>query len=474
MAGVVAMLTDEQAIPIFVHETELGKSMSIRHVILYVIAIWGLATLLLAGEVSGQQWSREGTDWPGFLGPARDGKSIETGLQFDWTNRPPPLIWSYRVGEGYGSGSVASGQFFHFDRDGDEARLTALNAETGEVLWQFTYPTDYVDIYGFDGGPRSSPVIDGERVYVHGVEGMLHCLDVSNGEVIWKIDTQEKYGVIQNFFGVGSTPLVYDDLLITMIGGSPEASQTVPLGQLDRVEPNGSAIVAFNKFTGEERYRTIDDLASYCSPVVTQIEGRDAIIALCRSALHGFDPRDGEALWQVPYRATKFESVNASTPVVFGDRVMITESYGIGGAVLELASESADFVWADERLRDASLACHWNTPIVHGGFAWASHGEGQSNAELRCIDLGDGSVRWSEPGLTRSSLTWAQGHLICLGENGRLLALRQSEEQFELVGEVDSGHLRLVGPCWAAPVLSHGYLYVRDKNRIFCLDIHDE
>ncbi len=435
---------------------------------------WLAMTAPADGLFAQDTWSRPGVDWADFLGPQRNGKSPETGLRFDWSDRPPRIVWKHRIGEGYGSGSVADGRFFHFDRDEDQARLTALHAETGEILWRRTYATDYVDIYGFDGGPRSSPVIDGDRVYIYGVEGILHCLNAMTGEVIWKVDTGQRYGVIQNFFGVGSTPLIHNDLLIAMIGGSPEDSQDIPLGQLGRVVPNGCGIVAFDKLTGEERYRTIDDLASYSSPVVADIGGRTVGLALCRSGLYAFVPDSGEVQWDVPFRATKFESVNASTPVVFGSRILITESYGIGAAVLDVADGQPKFVWADERLRDAALACHWNTPIVHDGLAWASHGERMPTAELRCVDLADGTVRWTEPGLTRSSLTLAIGHLICLGENGRLLALRPDAERFSITGEVDREHLRLTGPCWAAPLVSHGYLYARDKGQIVCLDIRDE
>ncbi len=438
---------------------------------------------LHAQESSGQTasdeslWTRDGVDWPAFLGPDRDGRSAETGLSFDWSTRLPPVVWTRRVGEGYGAGSVANGRYFHFDRVRDQARLTCLNAESGEQLWQFVYATDYEDLYGFDGGPRSSPLIDAGRVYVFGVEGMLHCLSATRGDLIWKLDTARRFGVIQNFFGVGSSPLIHNDLLIVMAGGSPPESRSVPPGQLDRVEPNGTGIVAFDKANGEIRYQSIDDLASYASPVVTEIDGKPTGLAMMRSGLVAFNPANGDPLWTYPFRARKLESVNASTPVVCDRGILITESYGPGGALLplqRLAAEPVQPIWADRGRRDKSLACHWNTPVVIGDYAWASSGEKMSTAELRCVRLSDGTVQWSTPGLTRCSLTVADNHLICLAENGSLLALRADPDQMDVVGKIEASQLDLVAPCWAAPVLSHGYLYIRDKSRIICLDLRSE
>ena len=427
-----------------------------------------------SSEQTQSLWSRSGLDWPSFLGPERNGKSAETGLRFDWGERPPQVVWSQRIGEGYGSGVVANGRYFHFDRVADEARLRAFHAETGALLWEFNYPTEYTDMYGFDGGPRGSPVVDGKRVYFHGVEGMLYCVNAETGKEVWRCDTAEKFGVIQNFFGAGSTPLVHKDLLITMVGGSPAESQAVPFGRLAEVKPDGNGIVAFDKFTGEVRYASINDLASYASPVIAELNGKATGLAFLRSGLASFDPDSGEVGFQYPFRARKFESVNASTPVVTGNTVLITESYGPGGALLDVQNGLPKAVWADQGGRDQSLACHWNTPIVVDGYAYASSGEKQSRAMLRCVRMSDGQVMWEEPGLTRSSLTLVDGQLICLCENGRLFAFKPDPNGFQVSTEMDVEGLRLLYPCWASPIISHGYLYVRGKSKIWCLDISQQ
>src|SRR5262249_43856407 len=152
-----------------------------------------------------------------------------------------------------------------FDRVEDKARLICVKSETGEPLWSFDYPTDYEDMYGYSKGPRCCPIVDDDRVYIFGAEGMLHCIGAENGKLLWKVDTKKDFGVCQNFFGVGSAPIVENDLLIAMVGGSPPGSG-------DRIMPrlkgNQSAIVAFDKLTGKVRYHVSDELASFSSPVL--------------------------------------------------------------------------------------------------------------------------------------------------------------------------------------------------------------
>lgn len=418
-------------------------------------------------------WTRGGEDWPGFLGLGRDGKSAETGLNWDWANGKLQPVWSRVLKGGYGIGSAAAGRFYQFDGDGNRVNLVCLNAETGEQLWEFEYSAIYQDLYGFDNGPRSSPIVDGDRVYVFGVEGMLHCLNALSGEELWKVDTEMRFNVAQNFFGVGSSPIVYNDLLIVMVGGSPKDAVELPAGRLDDVKPDGSAIVAFDKMTGEVRYKTIDDLASYAAPVIATIGDMPTGLAFCRSELFGFDPGTGKERWSFPWRARKFESVNASTPVVDGDRVLITESYGPGGVLLDVSGDQPVAVWQDESIRDQHLSCHWCTPVVVDGFAYACHGEKPNGAEIRCVELATGEVKWSEAGYGRCTLMYADGNLVGLSDSGSLFVIRANPERLELIArhEPPVRELAFAPPCYAAPIISHGLLYVRDARKLYCFDL---
>ena len=241
------------------------------------------------------------------------------------------MLWQVSLGTGYSSPVTSEGRLFQFDRQGGRARLRAFESETGKPLWQFDYASDYVDTYGYDNGPRASPVVDRERVYIFGAEGMLHCLDARTGKPVWKVDTAADFGVVKNFFGVGSTPVLFGDLLIVQVGGSG-AGAADAAGQLDRAQPDGTAIVAFDRRNGKVKYKLGDELASYSSPTLAKVGGRPWCFLFARGGLLGFDPAKGTLDFHFPWRATILESVNASNPVVVGDQVFITETYGPGSA----------------------------------------------------------------------------------------------------------------------------------------------
>jgi outer membrane protein assembly factor BamB len=444
------------------------------------------ATCAEAEEPPKSLWTRKtGIDWPQMLGPNRDSKSPETGILTKWPAQGPRIVWSRKLGTGYSVGSVAYGRLYQFDKIGNKATLLCLNAETGEKLWEFAYPSTYEDLYGYNDGPRCAPLIDGNRVYLYGVEGKLHCVNATTGKAIWDVDTIAEFGVIQNFFGVGSSPIVEGDLLLVMVGGSPPEAKNIPPGQLDRVTSNGTAVVAFDKYTGKVRYKIGDDLASYAALQTATIDGRRWAFAFCREGLLGFEPSQGKIDFHFPWRARTLESVNASTPVVVENQVLISETYGPGSALLEVSPGNAKVVWQDDPKRRAkAMQTHWNTPVYHDGYLYGSSGRHAENAELRCIDWKTGEVKWSEPGLSRTSLLYVDGHFVTLAEYGTLMLLRATPEKFDLVAQVDlesqeagprlpgtRGTPLLTYPCWSAPILSHGLLYLRGSDRLVCLEL---
>jgi outer membrane protein assembly factor BamB len=417
---------------------------------------------------------KTGSDWPHFLGPTRDGVSTEKGPLTPWPARGPRVVWEKAVGSGYGAPAVSRGRLFLLDRHGDNARLTCLKSETGEFLWKFEYPSNYRDKYGYNNGPRCCPVVDDDRVYTFGAEGMLHCVRAVDGKLVWKVDTMKEFGVVQNFFGVTSAPVVEGDLLIAMVGGSPKGSDKVDFEDL---KGNGSGVVAFNKYTGKVRYSISDELASCASPVLATINGRRWGFVLARGGLIGFEPGTGKVDFHFPWRAEAFESANASNPVVVGDRVFISECYGPGSALLKVKPGGYDVVWSDEKkpARDKSLQVHWMTPIHHDGYLYGCSGRHKANADLRCVELATGKVMWSVPRLSRTSLLMVDGHFVCQTEVGPMLLMKVNPRKFEPVKLVElkdaKGEPLLDEPCWAAPVLSNGLMYVRGEDRLVCVEV---
>jgi outer membrane protein assembly factor BamB len=418
-----------------------------------------------------------GSDWVAFLGPTANSVSSEKGILAPWPKEGLRLAWEKKVVEGYAMPAISRGRLFLFDRVRDRNRLRCLKSETGESLWAFEYPTEYQDSYGYSGGPRCFPVVDGNRVYIYGAEGMLHCLRADDGTQVWKVDTKEEFGFVQNFFGVGSTPVVEGDLLLVQVGGSPKGSDTV---DFQRVKSSGSALVAFDKLTGKVKYKTGDELASYSVPVLATIGEKRWCFLLARGGLLGIEPQTGKVAFHHPWRAKILESVNASCPVVIGDKVFISETYGPGAALLKVKADGVEEAWtdADKNRDEKSMQCHWMTPIQVDGYLYGCSGRHENNAELRCIELATGKVMWSEPNLTRSSLLQVDGHFVCLSEDGKLRLLKINPMKYEEVSQMDltrPGDVkRAASPFWAAPILSHGLLYIRGNERLVCLELIPE
>jgi len=420
-----------------------------------------------------------GRDWPGFLGPHRNGKSAETGLIAKWPATGPPIVWQAAIGTSYSAPVIADGRLFHFARVGNVARLTCCDAKTGKEIWTCDHPTDYEDLFNYHNGPRATPLVDGPRVYTFSAEGILQCVNVADGKPVWRIDTMKDFHVVKNFFGVGSTPLVYGDWLIVNVGGSPPGGPANVHVAGGRVQSGGACIVAFDKATGKVRWKTGEDLASYASPVVTRIGGRDLVFMFARGGLLAIDPAKGHSIASFPWRARILESVNASTPVIRGNELFISETYELGSALVRFTGERFEEVWTDRnRRRNRAMALHWNTPIEHAGYLYGSSGYHAPEAELRCVEWKTGRVEWSEPDMGRSSLLLVGDIFVCLSEDGVLRLIRATPEKYDELAEwqptAADGAALLSYPAWSAPALAHGLLYVQGKDRLLCIRLIEE
>ena len=416
---------------------------------------------------------KSGSDWPSFLGPTGDGKSSEKFPIEPWPISGPPLIWRTDIGESYGAPTISRGRLFIFDRHQNLARLSCMRSERKKLLWQFEYPTDYRDMYGYNNGPRTCPIVDNDRVYIYGPKGILHCLNVLDGALRWKIDTSSQFNVVPNFFGVGSTPIIEDQLLIVQVGGAlPTEARDVYQAQ-GKIVGNGSGIVAFDKISGQVVYQITDELASYASPILATIDQRRWCFMFTRGSLVGFNPLTGQIDFQYPWRDRKLESVNASNPVVVGNTIFVSEAYGVGSSVLQFYPKGYKIIWSDLlSRREKAMMLHWNTAIHHQGYLYGCSGRHTQGSSLRCVELQTGRVMWSKPINERTSLLYINGYLISLGEFGRLMLIHVNPKTLDIISEVQlSRQHGLKHPLWAAPVLSNGFLYIRSKDQLLCFDL---
>jgi outer membrane protein assembly factor BamB len=399
-------------------------------------------------------------DWVSFLGPSHNGVSTETKLS---RTLPPPLVWEFPKGTSYSSPAIAGARLVFIHRVGDEEIVECLQSETGMRLWQFRYSTSFEDRYGYNNGPRSSPVIDGDRVYTMGAEGKLHCLELASGKVLWKRDVRAEYRVPQDFFGTASTPLVEGKLLIVNVGA-----------------PRGPCVIGLDTTTGREVWRAGREWGpSYASPVPATLHGQRRVFVFAggestppTGGLMSIDPATGRVDFSFPWRSRSFESVNASCPVVFDNKVFVSASYRAGGALVEVRPDFTHrVVWTTQE-----FALHFNTPIHRDGFLYGFDGRNEPDASLACVEAATGRVVWRETpewsetiggrqdivGTYRGSLMAVDGQFLCLGELGHLLWMDLTPKGYK---EVARAWLFPARESWSLPVLSRGLLYVVQNTR---------
>jgi outer membrane protein assembly factor BamB len=442
-------------------------------------------------------------DWPRFLGPQGNNISTETGLVEKWGPKGLPMIWEQEVGTGYGAPSVLGSRLVLHHRLKDEEIVECFDAATGRSVWRYAYPSRFIDPFGYNNGPRCTPLLTSNYCYTFGAEGKLLCLELQTGKVVWQRDTAREWNVPEPFFGVGSTPLLEGEKLMVMVGGQPNSSvvaldartgktlwESVGQKTWEGVRTIGWRAEAPYKWTGEEK------LASYSSPVAATIHGQRHILCFTRQGLVSVNPTNGSVNFCRWFQSQINESVNGMCPVVSDDLILISAAYyRIGSVLLRVKPDGKSFeeVWRSPKAgqgleRDPAtggivppvLEIHWNTPVLHEGFLYAFSGRNEPDATFRCVEFKTGKLMWSrderwrphsaaQPDVYgRGSAILADGKLIVLGEGGKLglFALNPKEPN-----EICSWQVpQLRYPCWAAPVLSRKKLYLRSEDRLVCLD----
>jgi outer membrane protein assembly factor BamB len=408
-----------------------------------------LVTLLIsmAAAIAGEL---AGADWPQFLGPARNGVYEGLYVAENWPSNGPPIVWQKAIGHGFSGPVVVDHKLILFHRLGDKETVECLDARTGNPRWSFAYPTTYQDEYGFDDGPRATPTIAGGRVYTFGAGGMLHCIDFESGKPLWSVDVKADFKAPNGFFGMACSPLVEGDGVLLNIGGE-----------------RGAGVVAFLRTTGKVLWKASEDEASYASPVAATIGGQRYALFFTRKGFLGIDPLNGGVRFQYDWHSRNRTSVNAATPLVLGDTIFLSASYGTGAILLQLEGQRADKLWSGDDL----LSNHYATSVELNGFLYGIHGRADPGfsprPKLRCVDLKRRAVCWETDSIGAATIVRAGRQLIILSEKGELIEAPAHPQGFQpkCRAQVLESEVR------AFPALAQGFFYARSKIQLVCLDL---
>lgn len=462
---------------------------------------WQVTTLPAAEPKS------KGQDWPRFLGPHETGVSDETDVLKTWPKGGPKLLWAKRVGTGYSAPSIRGDRLVIHHRVDDEELIECRDPLTGTVAWTYKYPTSYEDPYGYNNGPRCSPLLTEDRCYTYGAEGKLTCVDLKTGKKIWQRDVKKDFQLPDWFFGIGCTPILEGNVLIALVGGQPN-----------------SGVVGFNAKTGETLWQSVgketwdgvnknawdpkadsediyewtgkEQIVSYSSPLVATIHGKRQVLCLLRQGLVSLNPQDGSENFKYWFRSRAYESVNAARPIVLGNKIFLSAAYKLGSVLLDVQPDckSVKEIWRNNR----NLLTHWSTAIPVDGYVYGFSGRHEREGELRCIDLKTGNVEWKTTGFDgdlgdlnqdpstgiikdkkgnvipwpffgRGSQIQIGDRFLLLGERGTLALAKINPEKYEELGRCSYPQIR--HPAWTAPVLSRGLIYLRDEDALICLDV---
>jgi outer membrane protein assembly factor BamB len=403
------------------------------------------------GDGPNGQPSREPTGWPNLFGPSHNNISAETGLALAWSAEGPPCHWQREVGTGYSSPVVLGERLILLHRAGDQEHVECLHAERGDTLWKYSYPTGYRNRYHFSHGPYSTPAMDAQHVYAVGAEGQIHCLRTSDGALVWRRPLYQEFGVPLGDFAVAASPLLDGNRLIFNLGATDKQA----------------GIIALDKQTGETLWTATDHGASCATPCAATVHGRRTALVVTFEGLVAVESQLGSVLWSLPHRPKSPDSINATSPLVVGDRVVMVTGPGPGAVCVRmLAGGGHEVLWQDRRVLDSQF----NNMVCVDGCLYGFGSRRQGGAPLRCVDLETGRLRWSwSSPIERGCILAADGHFILWGEHGHLASLKIDSER-PIVRALTEEPL-LETPCYSAPALQHGLLYVRNEQTLRCYDL---
>jgi outer membrane protein assembly factor BamB len=403
----------------------------------FVLAV----TIVLAAAVL-----QAAPDWPQWQGPDRNRLSKETGLLKEWPAGGPRVIWTAtNLGTGYGSMSVVGDRVFVQGARGQNSFVIALNREDGKEIWAKALgPIETRMRTDMGAGPRGTPTVDGDRLYVLTENGDLACLKI-DGSPVWQLNILKEFGGSQLQWMISESPLIDGAHVVVSPGG------------------RGAGIVKLDKMTGKTVWTSKDlsDTAGYSSITVADVQGVRTYMTFTAQAGVGVRASDGKLMFR--YAKAANQVANIATPVFSNDKVFFSSGYGAGGGLLALSAKDGE-VTASEVYHTASMSNHHGGMVVVDGYLY-----GFNDLILTCLEFATGKVMWRDRSVGKGSVTYADGHLYIQSENNMVGLAEASSTGYREKGRFPIPEKRQMS--WAHPVISDGRLYVRNQDTLLVYDI---
>ncbi len=380
--------------------------------------------------------------WSDFRGPNRDGRYDEAPIRTDWPEAGLPQLWKQPVGAGYASFVVAANRALTIEQRRHQEVVAAYDVETGRELWTHGWDASFVEAMGGDG-PRATPTYHDGRVYALGADGELRCLDARSGALVWRRNILTENDAPNLQWGMSASPLVVDDKVIVLPGGS-----------------RGKSVVAYHRTTGEPLWSALDDPQAYTSPMLVTIGGVRQILVVSAQRAMGLTVDAGRLLWEYPW--ANYNGISVAQPLLLGhDRVFLSASYGKGAAVFEVTRAGDGFtartVWENMRMKNK-----FASSVLRDGFIY-----GLDESILACLDAATGELKWKGGRYGYGQIMLAGDSLIVLTESGEVVLVKATPERHEELARFAA----IDGKTWNHPIIADGRLIVRNLKEMAAFDL---
>ena len=378
-------------------------------------------------------------DWPHWRGPQRNGVSAEKGWLDVWPATGPATAWKAKVGLGFSGFVVAQGRAYTMGHAEGKDTVWCFEAATGKEVWKHSYPAELGDKY-FEGGTTGTPTVAGDRVFTLSRWGDVFCFEAASGKVVWSKNVQKETKAPIPDWGFTGAPLLLENLLVLNAG---------------------DAGLALDPATGKIVWQSAKKAAGYSTPLPVQRDGQSLLLLGNGSAYVAVSPRDGKEAWRVRW-LTEY-GVNASDPIVDGDRMFISTGYGKGGGLFKLGAGEPEPLWKTKKLRT-----QLNPAVLFQGHLYGPDGDTTGKAALKCLDFATGEEKWTQPGFGSGAVIIADDKLIAFSGTGELMIAPATATGFKATARTQV----LGGKCWTAPVLANGLIYCRNgRGDVVCVDV---